>query len=376
MNKAKILFVINGFGAGGAERQLTYLTVALKTRGFLPTILTIYDSQAVPYHTAYTQELAHHEIDILSLSHGQGTVGRLQALQRYYQVMWQRRPQLVQGFMHYANLITRVMRPFCPPHRLLTSSRSTYSANELRSEQLTAWLDDGIVTNNPEVQERLIQKTARPAWKIRYIPNGIQVSRFVDAAEENTIRHMLQGDFLVGCIGRVMWKKDHLTLLKAITKLDFSMLSGLHVFLLGNVDDPNLYQEMTEYIQQHRLSKVVSHLPVVGDVVPYYRAADITVLPSVEEGFPNVVLESLACGRPVIVSDMANKSQVVQHGINGWVFPARDSDALAECLRIARQQTPEQRATMRQNAQQSVHPYSVEVIADQYASLYYSRLRR
>lgn len=63
-----------------------------------------------------------------------------------------------------------------------------------------------------------------------------------------------------------------------------------------------------------------------------YAAADVFVLPSVEDGFGLVVLEAMLAGLPVIVSDHAGASEAVRDGIDGFVVPARDSDALAARL--------------------------------------------
>jgi glycosyltransferase involved in cell wall biosynthesis len=63
-----------------------------------------------------------------------------------------------------------------------------------------------------------------------------------------------------------------------------------------------------------------------------YAAADVVVLPSLWEGFPNVVLEAMAAGKPVIASDIADNRRIVKDGVNGFLFPSDDALALAECL--------------------------------------------
>jgi glycosyltransferase involved in cell wall biosynthesis len=64
-----------------------------------------------------------------------------------------------------------------------------------------------------------------------------------------------------------------------------------------------------------------------------YAQADVFVLPSLIEGFPQTALEAMACGLPVIVSEHTFGDDVVEHGKNGYVVPIRDPDAIAECLR-------------------------------------------
>ncbi len=58
------------------------------------------------------------------------------------------------------------------------------------------------------------------------------------------------------------------------------------------------------------------------------------VLPSLIEGFPSTPLEGMACGLPAIVSDHTFGHDVIEDGVDGWVIPIRDADAIADKLRL------------------------------------------
>jgi glycosyltransferase involved in cell wall biosynthesis len=68
-------------------------------------------------------------------------------------------------------------------------------------------------------------------------------------------------------------------------------------------------------------------------LVSVYRSADVIVLPSLIEGFPSTPLEGMACGLPAIVSDHTFGHDVIEDGVDGWVVPIRDPDAIADKLR-------------------------------------------
>jgi glycosyltransferase involved in cell wall biosynthesis len=68
------------------------------------------------------------------------------------------------------------------------------------------------------------------------------------------------------------------------------------------------------------------------DMPEVYRAADVFVLPSVEDGFGLVVLEAMACGLPVITTSNCGAADIIEDGVDGFVIPARDVDALGERL--------------------------------------------
>ncbi|MHB9066652.1 MAG: glycosyltransferase, partial [Pirellulaceae bacterium] len=75
----------------------------------------------------------------------------------------------------------------------------------------------------------------------------------------------------------------------------------------------------------------------------YYQAADVSVLASWREGCPNVVLESLACGTPVVATNVGSVPFMIDDGLNGRIVPPRDADRLAAAITetLAEQIPPE-----------------------------------
>lgn len=71
------------------------------------------------------------------------------------------------------------------------------------------------------------------------------------------------------------------------------------------------------------------------DVRAFIAAADVLVLPSYREGFPNVVLQALSLERPVIVTDVSGANEITLPGSNGWIVPVRDAEALRGAMEKA-----------------------------------------
>lgn len=364
----RILFITNALGPGGAERQLLYLLGGLDRARFEPHVLTLYDDPAL-YH--YEGDLDALSIPRYTLAHGAGLRGRVMALARYLRLMWRLRPAIVQGYMHYANLIARVTRPLCPPHRLITSNRSIFIGKELRSERYTYRLDDHLVVNSPVSRQQALTQTGRPSHKISFIPNAVSLDAFSQNSNPALRQECFpQAMFVVGLVGRIDPVKDHQTLLTALHHLPAEQRSGLAVFFLGDVSHPEAQDHINALVAQYGLQDSVHNCGLVRDVVPYYHAADVTVLPSLFEGFPNVVLESFAAGKPVIISEAANAVGIVEHEVTGWVFPTGDAEALAHCLQAARGASPEDRAAMGRRAQDVAQQYSISAMTARYTRLY------
>ncbi len=364
----RILFVTNALGPGGAERQLLYLLSGLDRARFEPHVLTLYDNPDLYHYEADLDALA---IPHYTLAHGAGLRGRGLALFCYARLMWRLRPAIVQGYMHYANLIARITRPVCLPHRLITSARSIYKGNELRSEQLTHRLDDHLVVNSPHCLQQVQTGTSRPLDKVSFIPNAVPVDEF--ATNSNPAlrqKHFPEATFVIGLIGRIHPVKQHQTLLKALSLLPADHRKKLAVFFLGAVSEPSTQTAIDELINTYQLQSVVHQFNVTHDVVPYYHAADIIVLPSCFEGFPNIVLESFATGTPVVISEGANAAGLVEHGVTGWVFPTGDAHALARCLQAARATSPVDLREMGRHAQEVVQQYSIAAMTERYTRLY------
>jgi glycosyltransferase involved in cell wall biosynthesis len=80
-----------------------------------------------------------------------------------------------------------------------------------------------------------------------------------------------------------------------------------------------------------------TEVPKMGSrkLVDVYQEADIFVLPSLAEGFGHVYLEALSCGVPIICTENTGAADIIRHGESGWILPAGDPVALADCLNWA-----------------------------------------
>lgn len=346
-----ILYLINGLNAGGAERQLITLLERLDRARFAPQVCTIYADSAVPPHAPFLERLHALNIPLHSLNQPKIGVGRTASLRRLIALEWRLRPRIVHSTLHYANLLARVARPFCPRHTLITSAREVYTPRQLRSESLTGWLDDHLIVNAPHLNA----KAARASCLVSVIPNGLPIDHFAHNPDPDRRRLGGAARLVLALVGRDAPVKDVPTLFRALALLPDPVRAGTRLLLVGGI---------------HADANGVLNVGAVDDVRPYLHAADALVLPSRSEGLPNVILEAHAAGTPAIVSHGANGSGVVTHGVNGWTFETGDAHALADIITHVYALTDDQRAIFAANAREKAARYRVENMVAHVESLY------
>lgn len=135
------------------------------------------------------------------------------------------------------------------------------------------------------------------------------------------------------CVGRLCEQKGQLLLLDAVRKLN-DRGESFHLVLAG---DGEMRLELERFIAQHQLQSRVSITGWISSdrVKQELLAAKALVLPSFAEGLPVVIMEAMALGRPVLTTSIAGIPELVRHGMDGWLFPAGDVDALVNAMASA-----------------------------------------
>jgi len=192
-------------------------------------------------------------------------------------------------------------------------------------------------------------------------------------------RHLLRGTtrqrlkipentFAVLLVGNDWAKKGLPCLIEAVGSLPDA---NLKILICG--EDKSF--PCRDLIQQRRLENRVMILPLVREIEQYYAAADIYVGPSLEDSFALPPLEAMACGLPVIVSRQAGVSELVTHGVDGFVLDdPRDSRQLAHLIhQICVDEDLRQR--LGSSATETARHYTWERNAQEMKKIFEERLR-
>ncbi len=165
-----------------------------------------------------------------------------------------------------------------------------------------------------------------PNLPLKTIYNGIDTKKF-KPADKNKSESKLK----IICTARLIKRKGQDILIKAIAHLKEKQDIEIFCNLVGDGDEKLNYEQLARQLNVGRLINFVSSVSRES-IVEHYNDADIFVLPSYNEGMSNAVLEAMACGLPVIVTDVGGTAEMVTEGENGFIFEKSNHKELAVIL--------------------------------------------
>ena len=367
-----IIFLITGLAYGGAETQLVNLAIRLKERGWDVRVVSMLPPQA------FTEELKEAGIPLATLNMRRG-VADPRAVFRLVKILREWRPQILTSFMFHANLLGRLAGRLAGIPVNVSSIRNENFGGLWRDRiiRLTDWMGDVTTTNSKLAADNLIKRGVVPRERIRVIPNGLVLDKFtVKYSNRPEFRQQLgvaEGDFLWLAVGRLEEQKDYPTLLQAFKAL----MQGGHKTQLRVAGQGPLLEDLRQQTVGLGIADYVVFLGLRRDIPLLLDAADGFVLSSAWEGLPNVVMEAMAATKPVVATSVGGVPELVQEGVNGYIVPPGDSEALAAAMvKMMTLPEAERRAMGRAGRAHIEANYSLERVVDQWEALYQELLQR
>ena len=201
--------------------------------------------------------------------------------------------------------------------------------------RLTFGFADRVFAVSHQLRRMLVARTGFPQSKINVIHNGVDTNRFrrTESARQQyrAALEISSDDFCIGCVGRLNRIKDYPTILRAVELLSQSCPSW-QLFIVGEGSE---LPALNEFVSSRpRLAGRVRFLGASNRVPEFLAAMDTYVLPSICEGISNSLLEAMATGLPVVLTDTGGNPEVVVDGDSGLLFPVGDCQALAGQLAL------------------------------------------
>ena len=171
-----------------------------------------------------------------------------------------------------------------------------------------------------------------PAAKSELIMNGVDTVRYAPQLPAASLP-WAAGPFVIGTVGRLQDVKDQATLIEAFALLCAQRPQGRDGLRLAIVGDGPLRERLAQKARDAGVSELVWFPGARNDIPELMRSFDVFALSSIAEGTPVTLLEAMACGVPVVATNVGGIPEVVQDGVNGALVPASNAQALAEALR-------------------------------------------
>lgn len=189
---------------------------------------------------------------------------------------------------------------------------------------------DFLVTVSSDLRQKAITMGSEPS-RARTIINGCDVSvfRLRDRIEARRALKIDPGAEAVAYIGRMDVKKGLRELVEAAVSMH-AQRPNMHVYMVGEGPDRPIIQAAIDAANGREYIHCVGSC-AFDEVAIWMAAADLVTLPSYMEGCPNVVLEALACGRPVVATNVGGIPEIMNESC-GCLIPPRDSTALAHAI--------------------------------------------
>jgi UDP-glucose:(heptosyl)LPS alpha-1,3-glucosyltransferase len=258
---------------------------------------------------------------------------------------------------------TRVLGPLArlgvalnPYHRyLLAAERRLFQSPRLRA----------VVCNSRMVRDEIKRYFGLPDEKLHVIYSGVDTAVYHPdlKCERAAVRASLglaPAAPLFLFVGSGFERKGLAMALRALVQLPAAQL-----LVIGRDRRVARYQALA---QKLGLGERVQFLGALADVKPYYGAADALVLPTLYDPFPNVALEAMASGLPVITSTTSGAAELIANGHNGYVCDALDADTLAAHMRAAAD--PVRQAALSLEARRTVEPLTLAAMGRLWLELY------
>ena len=263
--------------------------------------------------------------------------------------------------------------------RIYQKEQDSFPEERLLIEKETACLADAVIAECPQDKEDLMQYCGVKASKITIIPCGFNPSEFfpVNRSLARRLVSIDTNEFTILQLGRMVPRKGVDNVIQALAQLKSTGQKASLVIVGGETDqpDPSLCPEIRRLMQIAKKEKVAAFVSFVGRkdrhlLKYYYSAADVFVTTPWYEPFGITPLEAMACGTPVIGSNVGGIKFTVKDGETGYLVPPKDPTALAFKIAMLQSNTALLKR-MQSNALKWVHQsFTWKKVATSVAALY------
>lgn len=356
MDSKRILCVIESLESGGAQRQLIGLAHLLKDNDYSPKIITYYSA------LFYKDEVIGRGLEYECLGNVKNKLLRFFLLMK---TILREKPYGVISYSYSSSMILCLIRLFVK-FKLIVSERNTSVSYTLRDKiKFNCFrLSDAVVANSNSQSSFIKKHAGFLSKKTHTITNYVDCTAFKPRNIEKT---EFRTNTLIG-VGRIVAQKNIVNLIKALGILKRKNIL-VKVDWYGSVNKEYL-DLCVKTIKEEQVEDVFTFKKVDKNIKDTYGKYEALCLPSIYEGFPNVICEAMSCGLPILCGNVCDNGVIVENGKNGLLFDPTDINSICDSISHFVNMTDEEKREISQlNRQKALVLFSKDVFIKKYIDL-------
>jgi len=338
-DRVRLWLFVTALSVGGAERTLVDLANELDHDRYDVTVWTIFDQN--PLADRLADEVTLRTLGVTGVTsddHAFAVEGAAKPLDyavaplKFLSVVRRERPDILQSFLTYDNLIARAARLVAPDTVVITGIRLVPTGEHdlaQRLDNLTTRFADHVVSNS-ESGARFVRNYWVRADRVSVVHNGRDLSTFERESPEG-LRDSLgipEDAPLAGTVGRLIDRKGHDELLDAWVTVSEAHPDA-HLLVVGDGPRRAHLEARAGYLG---IDESVHFAGLRDDVPDLLATMDAFVFPSHYEGLPGALLEAMAAGLPCVATPVDGNSELLEAYDSGLFFDVGDDAAMARAL--------------------------------------------
>ena len=354
----KILCFTDGFNQGGAERQLNGLANLLQQHGFDVTLAS-YHKENFYKSLMDSCNLKYDFIESSGLQ-----LSKLVSCYKYFKT---KGFDCVISYKGGCNQICCLLKAIGMSFKLIVSERClVYDFNAFQKRKFFLYRFADYIVPNSYAQEKFIGEHYP-----KLLAKTVTITNFTDIDTFVPVKNETHSKLRVLVTARISHQKNIKRFIEALSILKKENLS-IDVKWFGNVNfgEDTYALECKELIERYGIGDIFHLLPATTSISTEYQSCDVFCLPSIFEGYPNVVCEAMSCGKPVLCSNVCDNSTIVEDGVNGYLFDPYNIMDIVQAFRKVYSLSTNQREEMgTKSREMAVVKFSKKTFVNKYIKL-------
>lgn len=362
--KLKILLLSSSLGGGGTERRTVYMLKHINRNIFEP-ILCVWEKKGV-----YVKDIPRQ-----TKFYAVRKRFKVFTLLNMRKVIREEKPDIIFGNMwgiNTAAIVALKMMFFKRKRRAKLIIGVVTNPVFFKHQRLIRFLysfADLFVANSYGIREYLVSSWKIQKEKIHVIHNGVDIKNIDKLSCEKANHIWIKNNYnLIISVGRLSEPKGYPFLLDALKIANKK--NPIYLIIVGQGEEEERLKKMAIKIG---IKNRVDFIGFKHNPFKYIAKTNLFILASIREGFPNVLLEAMACRTPVVSTDAPyGPSEIIEDGVNGYLVPMADSTQLADKILYVLENLDKQDKVIREARQTVEKKFNVDKMLINYEKLFYS----